>query len=382
MKRNFRYRIKGSDTEQLEGLIVTSNCIWNYALMIQRKYYEWYGKYLSSQKLQAYIAKKRKRNSYWLKLNSQSVQEIVQRLDASYQRFFKKTQKRPPRFKNRYDDGSFCFKQCGYKIDNDRITVNKIGTYRFLKHRAYPNGKPATVRIKRYNNRFFVIICCEYTQKQLARDCNGTAGIDFGLKTFMTFDIDSPIESPRFLFSNARKLRKLSKVVSRRKKGSNRRKKAVAKLSNFHAKVKQQRDAWQWEKAHELCKQYAIIKIEDLCLKGWQAMWGRKASDLAIGEFILKLEYVASKYGTQIVKVPRWFASSHICSSCGHKLERKLGFNEREWQCVCGVAHDRDVNAAKNIKQWDTTVRSVDTKKTTGSNTGASLGARTRSPML
>ena len=112
-------------------------------------------------------------------------------------------------------------------------------------------------------------------------------------------------------------------------------------------------------------------------------MWGRKASDLVVGEFILKLEYVASKYGMQIVKVDRFYPSSHICSSCGHKLERKLGFNDREWQCpACGVLHDRDVNAAKNIKQWDAAVRSVDTKKTTGSNTGASLGARIRSPML
>jgi putative transposase len=357
---NFRFRIKDRDTEQLAELIVTANCIWNYALMLQRKHYEWYGKYLSSTKLQAYIAKKRKRNPYWRKLNSQSVQEIVQRLDASYQRFFKGIQKRPPQFKGRYDDGSFCFKQCGYSIDNDRITVNKIGTYRFLKHRAYLKGKPKTVRVKKYNNRFYVIFCCECLPASCTRACNGTvlvAGIDFGLKTFITLDDGTLIEAPRFLFKNAKKLRKLSKVVSRHKKGSNRRRKAVIKLANFHAKVKQQREDWQWKLAHQLCKQYAIIKIEDLCLLGWTKLWGRKANDLAIGSFILKLQYVATKYGTEVVKVPRWYPSSHLCSGCGHKLDRKLGFNEREWQCVCGVAHDRDVNAAKNIKQWDATVR-------------------------
>ena len=208
---NFRYRIKERNTEQLDGLMITSNCIWNYALMLQRKYYEWYGKYIPLGRLKSYIAKKRRKNQYWLKLNSQSVQEVLERLDTSYQRFFNKTQKRPPKFKGRYDDASFCFKQCGYKIDNDRITVNKIGTYRFFKHRAYPNGKPRTVRIKRYNNRFYVVICCECVPKRLARDCNGTLGIDFGLKTFITFDADKPIDSPRFLFKNARRLRKLSK---------------------------------------------------------------------------------------------------------------------------------------------------------------------------
>ena len=371
---NFRYRIKDKDTEQLAERIVTANCIWNYALMLQRKAYEWYGKHIPSTKLQSYIAKKRKSNPYWLKLNSQSVQEICQRLETSYQNFFdpEHPQKHPPQFKGRYDDGSFVFKQCGYIITNDRITVNDptnrkvpIGTFSFLKHRAYPKDKVCTVRLKRYNNHFYVIICCDCQPKQLARACNGTAGIDFGLKTFITLDDGTEIVSPRFLFKNAKKLRKLSKVVSRRKKGSNRRKKAVKQLANFHAKVKQQRDDWQWKLAHTLCKQFEVIKIEDLCLKGWVAIWGRKASDLAIGSFIQKLEYIASKYGTKIVKVDRWYASSHICPDCGHKLERKLGLNEREWQCPeCKAEHKRDVAAAINIKQWDATVQSETRRKT------------------
>ena len=378
---NFKYRITEKDTEQLDELLITANCIWNYALMIQRKYYEWTGKYISCAKMCSYIAKKRKRNLYWLRLNSQSVQGIVQKLDESYQRFFKGIQKRPPKFKNRFDDTSIVFKQCGYSIENDVFVFNKVGTYRFIKHRAYPKDKVKQVRLKRYNNHFYVVITCDCVPKSLARNCNGEVGIDFGLKTFITLDNGEKIESPRFLFKNIKKLRKLSKVVSRRKKGSNRRKKAVRKLANFHAHVVWQRDDWRWKLAHQLCKQYSIIKIEDLCLLGMKQLWGHKVSDIAIGEFVKKLTYVASKYSTQIIKVDRWFASSHICSVCGHKLDRKLGFNEREWQCPnCNVQLDRDINAAKNIKQWDATVRGDRVRPF--SNGGTISEARTRSPRL
>jgi putative transposase len=349
------------EVEELEKLIVTTNCIWNYALMLQKKSYEWTGKIVPCRKLYSYISKKRWRNPYWQKLTAQTVQEIIERLDKSYQKFFKKIQKRPPKFRSIYKDTSFVFKQSGYSIDNDRLIINKIGTFRFIKHRAYPMDKIRRVSVRKYNNRFYIIICCDCEPLKLARDCDGTAGIDFGLKTFITLDNGEEIASPRFLFRNVKKLRKVQQALSRKEYGSNRRKKAKAVYANLHAKVAQQREDWHWKLAHALCKQYSVIKIEDLCLEGWKRLWGRKAYDLAIGSFILKLQHVAIKYGTEIVKIDRFYASSHICSACGHKLDRKLGLKEREWQCpVCGVAHKRDVNAAINIKQWDTTVQPAD----------------------
>ena len=351
---NFRYRIKDKDTEGLEVLTETARHIWNYALTLHRKYYEWYGKTMPEGRLKSYIAKKRKSNAYWQKLNSQSVQEIIERLYESYQRFFKGLQIHPPQFKSKGTDMSFCFKQCGYRIDNDRLTVNGIGTYRFLKHRAYPKGRPRTVRIKKYNNRFYVIICCDCSPKQLARTCNGTVGLDFGLKTFITKDDGTMIESPRWFFKESKKLRRLDKAKDKKVKGSNRRKEAAIVRTNAYAKVKQRREAWQWEKAHELCKQYAIIKIEDLCLLGMKKLWGHKVSDIAIGEFVNKLTYVAGKYGTQVIKVDRFYASSHICHKCGKHAGRKLGLLERQWVCPhCGVSHGRDINAAINVRNWE-----------------------------
>jgi len=200
--KNFRFRIK-DNTDDLADMMETARRIWNYVLMLHRKSYEWTGKNIPLSKLQSYILRKRGSNQHWQRLNAQSVQEICERIEVSYRRFFKGLQIHPPQFKGRGMDTSFCFKQHGYKIHNDRIVITDpknrkkpIGTYRFLKHRAYPTDKVRTVRIKKYNNRFYVTFCCDCSPEQLARDCNGTVGIDFGLKTFITMDDGNKIESP------------------------------------------------------------------------------------------------------------------------------------------------------------------------------------------
>ena len=358
---NFRFRIKEGDLDELGNLMESSRRVWNYALMLQRKSYEWAGKLIPFDKIVAHLAKIRNRNSHWQKLNSQCVQEICERIEVSYNRFFKKLQMRPPQFKSRNDDCSFLFKQCGYKIENDRITINNpkdrknpIGIYRFEKHRYYPIDNVKTVRIKRYNNRYYVIICCDCKPNQLKRTCHGSIGIDFGLKTFITLSDGTVIESPRWMLKARRKLCALDKALSRTTKGSKNRAKAKMLRANLHAKIAQRREDWHWKLAHSLCRKYSVIKIEDLCLLGMKKLWGYKISDLAIGDFVRKLEHVASKYGTQIIKVDRFFASSHICHKCQKHVGRRLGLLEREWLCPhCGVIHDRDVNAAINIKCWE-----------------------------
>jgi len=350
--QNFKYKLyhKNKRNSRLGELIVTSNYIWNYALTIQKLSYRIYGKYLSVSQLQKFIAKKRKRNSYWMKLNSQTVQGVVQKLDESYQRFFNKLQKAPPKFKKIRQGGSIRFTQSGFKLEDNKFQINKVGTFRFHKSCEYYNVKQIVV--KKSGDRYFICMSCDIQPKKLSRACNGTVGLDFGLITFATKDTGETIASPRFLFQQVDKYRSLSKRLSKKQKGSNNRRRARKHLNNFHYHISCQREDWQWKLAHELCKSYDVICIEDLCLKGWIRLWGRKVSDLALGSFIQKLQYIATKYDTRVVKVVRFYASSHICSACEKKLDRKLLKSERSWTCpCCGVNHDRDVNAAINIKR-------------------------------
>jgi len=350
--QNLQYQFyrKNKRNCRIGELIVTANYIWNYALSIQKLSYRLYGKYININQMQKFIAKKRHRNPYWMKLNAQTVQGVVQKLDASYQRFFLKLQKAPPRFKKVRRDGSIRFTQTGFKLKDNKFTINKIGTFRFHKSRDYHNVKQ--IIIKKSGDRYFICMSCDIQPKKLSRACSGTVGLDFGLMTFITKDTGETIESPRFLFQQFDKYKSLSRKLSKKQKGSSNKRKARKHLNNFHYRTTRQRDDWQWKLAHELCKAYDTICIEDLCLRGWVRLWGRKVSDLAIGSFIQKLQYVATKYDTTVTKVDRFYASSHICSVCETKLDRKLLKGEREWACgSCGTVHDRDTNAARNIKR-------------------------------
>ena len=116
-----------------------------------------------------------------------------------------------------------------------------------------------------------------------------------------------------------------------------------------HERIYNLRDDWQWKLCHELCRKYDIICIEDLSIEGMKRLWGRKVSDLAFSEFVKKLEQVAFKYGCEIRKVDRYYASSKTCRHCGY-VNKELSLRDRQWVCPeCGAFLDRDLNAAMNI---------------------------------
>ncbi len=170
--------------------------------------------------------------------------------------------------------------------------------------------------------------------------------MDFGLKTFLTmFDgnvIDKKYSSLYFLQS-LNKIRKLSKAVSKKKKGSDNRKQAVLNFARLHKKIFNQRQYFFFKLANELSK-FDNIFIEDLNLKAIQMIWGRKITDVSFAKFIKIL-----KTKTKVVKIDRFYPSSKTCSKCGY-IYHDLSLKERYWYCPeCGTFHDRDENAAKNI---------------------------------
>lgn len=120
-------------------------------------------------------------------------------------------------------------------------------------------------------------------------------------------------------------------------------------MARIHKEIENKRDDFQWKLAHELCSNYSFIAIEDLNIEGMKRMWGKKISDLAHSKFIGKLKYIATKYGTIIQEVPRFYPSSKTCSCCGHVKETLL-LSDRVYVCEkCGLVKDRDENASDNI---------------------------------
>ena len=156
------------------------------------------------------------------------------------------------------------------------------------------------------------------------------------------------VKNPQFLKSDIDKVRRKSRSLSKCKKGSNNRQRRRKDLCREFEKVTNKRNDFQWKLAHSLCRTYDYIFIEDLSLVGMTKMWGRKMSDLAHGEFVGKLEYVARKYGVTVHKIDRFYPSSKTCE-CGY-VNKELKLSDREWVCPdCGKVNNRDLNAAENI---------------------------------
>lgn len=349
---NYKYRLYvNKHTQELSQLVTTSNHVWNHIVALYRRYYKLYHKNTSCYAMQKHIAKLAKRNEYWNMMGSQSLQELCQRVEQTYKMFFKKIGRGRPNFHKTEGNGSFMFKgSVGYVLNGNEITINKLRhTYRFKLTRQY--GTVKNVHIKRDNMGYlWLIITTDVNPKQYDRLGNANIGMDFGLKHFLTLSDGTVIDSIESHKKALKQLKKLNRDLSHKVKGSNGRKKAIKRIAKLHEKIANQRADFQWKLAHELCKHNSVIAIEDLNLKGMQSMWGRKVGDLSYGEFIKKLEYISSKYRTDVIKIGRFEASSQICHICGYKNNGTKNLSVRQWICPqCGNIHDRDVNAAINI---------------------------------
>jgi len=311
-----------------------------------------WGKHLNCAKLQAHIAKLRKRKEFWQSVGSQAVQDICQRIEKAYQLFFKHNKKgvRLPGFKKVKKYKSFTLKQAGYKfLGGNRVKIGNR-TYQFWKSREI-EGTVKTLTIKRTPlGELFMVVVVDDVIDLLVKSTTGKiAGFDFGLKTFLTCSDGTEIESPQFL-KPLKIVANASRHHSIKVKGSANRERARKNLVRKYEDISNQRRDWFWKLAHELTDKFDVLCFETLNLKGMQRLWGRKISDLAFGEFLQIVEWVAKKKKKLVVFIDQWYPSSKTCFHCGHVLE-KLDLSVREWRCPsCQSVNGRDENAAKNIQ--------------------------------
>lgn len=338
----------------LKRSINAAGVIYNYAIALHKRYYRIWGKHLNCAKLQAHIAKLRKRREFWQLVGSQAVQDICQRIEKAYQLFFKHHQKgvRPPNFKKVKKYKSFTLKQAGYKfLGGNRVQIGKR-IYQYWNSRAI-EGTVKTLTIKRtpLGELFMVVVVDDVVDDVIKFTTGKIAGFDFGLKTFLTCSEGFQIESPLFFKQSLNAIQKASRQHSKKQKGSANRERARKNLVRRHEDIANRRRDWFWKLAHELTDQFDILCFETLNLKGMQRLWGRKVNDLALREFLQILEWVAKQNQKEVVYIDRWYPSSKTCHQCGHVL-KELDLSVRRWRCpACHVEHGRDENASQNIKQ-------------------------------
>jgi len=349
MIKTYKYKLyKTKRLKYLHRLINISADIYNHCIALHKRYYRLYNKSLNKFVLQKHITKLKRRilYNYWNELGSQAIQEITERIDKGYKKFFKHENKRPPSFRKKAKYKSFALKgTVGYKIDGNVLTINKKHYKLWLSKEIDGAIKTLTVKRDTLGDIYILITLDDYSNPKHTTS-GKSVGMDFGLKTFLTmfdgFCLDKKV-SPLYFLQLINKLRLLNRRLSSKKKGSNHRKQSKINLARLHRKISNQRSDFFFKLANDLSG-YDNIFIEDLNLKAMQMLWGRKVSDIAYNKFVNILAYKAN-----VVKIDRFFASSKTCSDCGY-IYHELSLVERYWYCPkCGVWHDRDENAAKNI---------------------------------
>jgi len=355
--KTYKFKIyRSKKNKLLHQQIDISGIIWNHSIALHRRYYKLTGKSLNMYELMKHIGKLKKlpKYAYWGLVGSQAIQDIAQRIDKAYKLFFgnlkRKVRTSPPGFKKVKRYTSFTLKQAGWKL----LGGNKIriqGTiYKFSKSREIPaDVKTVTVKRDSLSNLYLYFVAQEEVSQSNQPRTGNSAGFDFGLKTFLVPSIGDDIDSPLYFRAAMADLKLAQQNLARKVKFSGSWKKARTVVTRIHQTVVNKRRDWFFKLAHELTDKFDYLFFEDLNMKGMQALWGRKVSDLARSEFMNVLGYVASTKGKIVHLIDRFYPSSKTCSDCGN-IYKELKLSEREWACPgCGVIHDRDRNAALNI---------------------------------
>ncbi len=365
MKTRMTYKYKLYSTKKTryidEWLFIAAE-IWNHCIALHRRYYKYFGKHISANRMKKFITKLKRmpRYRHWNNLGSQAVQDVAERIERSYEAFFKnlknqhRLKKSPPKFKKRSKYSSFTLKQAGYKLlDGNVIEIMGI-RFKYAKHRDFP-ASVKTVTVKRTPlGEYYICFSCEVDVPEPVVRTGNAVGIDYGMITFLTLSDGQKIESPQWYKHSLAELRKAHCAVSLCKKGSNNRKRAIQHLNRVYEKVADRRRDWFWNLARQITEQYSLVFVEDLNIAGMKQRRnnGRKVSDLAYAEFLRILESAARKRGGLVVRIDRWFPSTKTCHCCGY-VNPELDETIRQWSCPgCGTAHDRDVNAAINIRDF------------------------------
>ena len=305
---------------------------------------------------------KRTQFPFMLEVTKCSPQLAIMQLGDAFKRFFKGEAKYP-QFRKKGVNDRFSLSNDQFKIDHKRIKIPNLGWVKMREPLRY-DGKILSAKIFKKGDHWFVSVAVELQDTPQPIPKTGkVVGIDLGITDLAVLSDGTKIQAPKPLKQQLQKLKRLSKQLSRKQKGSNNRAKAKTKLSRLHAKISNIRQDFSHKLTTQLVKGYDVICIENLNVKGMvqNRKLSRAISDLGFYEFKRQLIYKANQWGKVVKAVDRFYPSSKTCSNCGFVMAKAdLTLNVRNWQCPsCHTHHDRDVNASINILNNATKVLTV-----------------------
>ena len=295
----------------------------------------------------------------WMKeVDSQALNNTLMDLNNAYNRFFNK-QSKIPKYKNKKDKNSYRNQQPYRNIDKliqeNKIYIPKIGLVKFRQDYDFSKLKIFKIRnltIERSKtNKYYSSICCDVDVQEY-KHTGEAIGIDLGIKDLVIDSNGNKYSNPKYKVKAEKKIKHLQRLYSKKNKGSKNQEKARLKLATAHEKLSNKRKDYLHKLTTKLITENDIICIENLNVKGMTKnhKLAKAIQDVSFGTLVSMLKYKATWNNRQIIEIGRFYPSSKLCSSCGNRMSY-MGLEVREWTCPnCGETHDRDINAAINIK--------------------------------
>ena len=362
--RAYKFRIYPNDAQKIL-FARTFGCVrmvYNHWLNRKIKQYEENKANVTYTVCAKEMAEMKKTEAYAFlrEVDSIALQQSLRHLDTAFQNFFKQPTTGFPRFKSKKRNKSSYSTICingNITISNEYLKLPKIGQVRLKQHRAVPNGyrlKSVTVS-QTPGGKYYASILFQYEDQvqEKEKEMQRFLGLDFSMHELYRDSNGNEPAYPRYYRKAEKKLAREQRRLSKMQKGSNNRSKQRIKVAKLHEKVSNQRKDFLHKQSRQITNAYDCICIEDLDMKAMSRSlnFGKSVSDNGWGMFTTFLKYKLEEQGKKLVKVDKFFASSQICSACGYKNTKTKNLALRKWDCPqCGIHHDRDVNAAINIR--------------------------------
>ena len=361
MRRAYRYRIC-PDREQRRLFAKTFGCCrFLYNRMLSDKI-SWYGEH--KEMLRTTPAQYK--NEYkWLKeVDSLALANVQLHLERAYRNFFQKPKTGFPRYKSkRQPRQSYTTNVVNgnIRIEGNRLRLPKAGMVKIVLHRQIPaDAKLKSVTISREaSGKYYASILCELPEPEnqgrgVRAEEAKILGIDYAMQGMGVFSDGTKAEYPGYYRKAQERLAREQRKLSRCEKGSRNYEKQRKRIAVCHEKIRHQREDYQHKMTRKLADQYDVVAVEDLDMKALSQCLhlGKGIMDNAYGAYLQKLSYKLEEQGKELIRIDRWYPSSQICSGCGSMHPEVKDLSVREWFCDhCLQYHDRDINAARNIRE-------------------------------
>jgi len=294
---------------------------------------------------------RREHYPWMLEVTKNAPQMAIMQLGRAFENFFA-GRARYPKFRKKGQDDRFTLSNDQFRVEDRRIRIPKLGWVRMRETLRF-TGRIVSASVARVADHWYVSITVDISNPTAPpAESQGTVGVDLGIKALATLSNGVTFQGPKALRSLLIRLRRLSRALSRKVKGSRNRARAKLKLARLHERIASIRRDCLHKLSTSIARRFHTIGIENLNVKGMlgNRHLARAIADMGFHELRRQLEYKAARHAGQVVLVDRWYPSSKLCSCCGYRLE-SLGLDVRHWTCPgCGASHDRDVNAAINLR--------------------------------